>query len=322
MLKTDITLLMKRSIVKTFTMLFASSMLFCLCAEAEQFLILSQDVSSEKMLIAQDVNMCAFQGTFQNDTIIGSSWFGGSRHSDLKFSTTLYSGSCVIYERPFLKEGVVFGIAGNNTHYNLPGNPYFEPRNVSQVSFLLSAYSQRFFCWQWQVQVAVTCDPRHLFYVGYNYYDFLVWGRYDWREDVNFHVGFAAQSGLDIDRFYPVVGMDWQANEKLTFSCVFPLNMSIKYMITDSCFTTLAARFLNTRCRLGTKELLPEAVLEYRNFGIEWGIRYQTIKMLADVHVGITVKGQLNVYDTLAYKKKSYSPPSNLYVGGQFVVVF
>jgi hypothetical protein len=219
-------------------------------------------------------------------------------------------------------EGLGVGIGYINTHFDWNHNPFFKVKDVGQVAFTLSGFSARIKNWMWHAQATLNWEPKYKKFWDYTNYDLILWGKYDYLDNVNLHLGFLAQTGMKIDHIYPIIGFDWTINEKWQLNVILPLNISINYLIDSSWTASLAARVWNIRYRVGEDENVERGLLYYRNQGAEFAINYAKGHFGANIHAGVTLGGQFRVSDRNNQHKRHFDMNSAAYVGGEAVVKF
>jgi hypothetical protein len=191
---------------------------------------------------------------------------------------------------------------------------------MDQLSFTFTTFSQRLHNWLWMASLTANWEPRFNNFSEYTNYDLLFWGRYACNRDFNMHIGFFAQTGMKIDRIYPVIGFDWLINPKWKLNAIFPLNISVVYTINDNWNAALAGRLFDLRYRLGSHE--KRALLQYRNCGAELAINYERKHFSANIHGGVTTGGQFKLSNRHNKNKRHFDMEPAGYCGGEAVVKF
>lgn len=293
--------------------------------------ISTQDFGAEKMESATQEGGHPFRISTHGDWIqrtkIDKSGF---RHNHVNFYTITVQGDGVVYYNPCHSEGIGLGIGYINSRFDMDRNPYFKTKNMDQVAFTVSAFSERLKNWNWHTQLTANWEPRYDNFWEYTNYDIILWGRYAYRERVNLHFGFLALTGMKIDHIYPIIGFDWSFCDKWKLNLVFPLNISIIYEINSGLSASLAARIWNIRYRFGEhendyrgfKRYRNKPLLEYRNYGAELALNYDKGHIAANIHAGVTLGGQFKISNRQNERKNHFDMDSAAYAGGEAVYKF
>ncbi len=287
------------------------------------FDISTQNFGAEKMQYAAEEDQYPFRISAHGDYIqrskIDKKYY---HHSYVNFHTAEISAEGILYYNQCHGEGIGAGVGLVNTRFDWNHNPFFKVKDVNQVTFTVAGFSARVKNWMWHAQVTANWEPKYKDFWDYTNYDIILWGKYDYLDNVNLHFGFLAQTGMKIDHIFPIFGFDWTISEKWQLNAVFPLNLSINYVINSSWTVSLATRIWNIRYRVGKDEHLKRALLYYRNQGAELSFNYGKGHFAANVHAGITLGGKFRISDQKNQNKKHFNMNSAAYVGGEAVVKF
>lgn len=235
---------------------------------------------------------------------IGQSKFTSKRlrHDHIRFNEGQAEAGMVFYYDKECREGARFDLNYTFTNLDWKENPNFHESHFNTIGFSLGFLTNRLCRWLWKAQVRLNIDADHFNFNEYSTWDILFWGRYEYIEDVHIHLGFVALTGMKIDRIYPILGFDWRFAEYWKLNLVFPMNLSLKYCISQSWTASLAARFFDSRHRAGEHEPLPQSIWEYRNSGLELAIDYLWDPYLkVNLHGGTTFGGDAAHSDTPLY---------------------
>ncbi|MEM1283300.1 MAG: hypothetical protein AAGG81_07080 [Chlamydiota bacterium] len=247
----------------------------------------------------------------------------GFRDQKMSFSNWRGSTGMAFCYLAYAREAYAAGVAYNYARLCWDENPFFHQTDFSQVSFLLRLFSNRFCDWIWQGQLAVNVDANQWNFSYYTNYDLVLWGKYDYNDLTNLHLGVIVQTGMKMDRVYPVVGFDYKYNKCWKLNAVFPVNISLEYCY-DCCLTAaLAMRFFDVRYRVNKNENLSMGLFSYRNSGVEFALLYEDNPRLeGNIHVGSTLGGMLRISDRDNKHPKHFKLEPALYVGGELVWSF
>jgi len=284
-----------------------------------------QNVGSEQMIDADKKDDKAFRISVRGDWIQETKIHKKKyRDEKLKFYEAEAELQGVVYYNPCFEEGIGLGLSYNTVHLHWRGNPYFGESNFPQVSFSVAGFSKRAPGWLWQAKATINWQTqKKASFSDYTNYDLLLWGRYEYCPDVLWlHTGFVAQTGMKIDRIFPIIGFDWVINDKWKLNAVFPLNLSIVYSFSDKWSIDLAGRLWSPRRRVKKHEELSEGLFRYRNSGAELGLNYNTDWFRVNAHIGYAFGGVLTISDRNNKHKKHIDFDSSSYAGGELVFKF
>src|SRR5207253_1827552 len=130
------------------------------------------------------------------------------------------------------------------------------------------------------------------------------------------------ETGLRMDRVYPVLGVDWQISQKWKLSLVYPMNISLMYSYNPRWSIGPAARFFDSRFRVRHKDHSLKPLVRYTNVGSEFIVRYDTDLMSANIHAGYTLGGTFRVADRRNRHAKHYYLDPSPYAGAEIDVKF
>lgn len=241
----------------------------------------------------------------------------------LSFGTAEAQASMVFYYDECLQEGANIELFYENTMLDWD-NPYFDQSDYSTVGFALGGFSKRLTGWTWTGQVIVNFDNlKYWNFSDYMYYDFFMWGRYELCHNLGAHIGFYAETGMKVDRVYPIIGIDWVYNCNWKINAIFPMNMSIVYTLNPNWSFALAARIFDERNRVGNREFLSRGLWHYQSSGAEFGAYYKLANWLsANIHAGYTIGGHLKVSDRNNNHGHRFRLEPAPYAGGDVSVNF
>ncbi len=263
---------------------------------------------------------CQLEASFD---MIGRSKFNRhDGHGHIRYSRGNIETSCGFYYNPCYKEGLAATVGYTYTLMDWKHNPFFHQKHFHTATVGLSAFSHRLCDWLWRSQVAINMDTDH-FNFHYTTYDLLLWGKYEYCEDIGLHVGLLAFTGLRIDRVYPIIGFDWKYSCHWKFNLVFPIDISAVYTINDCWSVSLTGRPFYSRNRAAKHSRLSNAVFEYENAGAEFAVNYQLSDWLhANVHVGEAFGGKLKVANQHDHHPHHFRFNSAGYIGGEVDISF
>lgn len=212
------------------------------------------------------------------------------------FSEGDVSLDAVFWYNPEHQEGLTAGFGYTHNNIDWHRNPYFDRNNFNAYVFRIGAFTKRATDWFWIAFGQMNLDADHTNWNQYANYDLLLWGRYNFIPDVGLHVGFVAMTGMKIDRIWPVLGFDWKIDKHWMLKMVFPLDMALIYEFNKCWCAEVAFRAFMSRYRLGKHELLSKGLVQYRNYGAEFGVTYHHNNSIkANVHVGYAAGDELKI---------------------------
>lgn len=231
-------------------------------------------------------------------------------------------GSVVWYYDPECGEAADFLVGYSNSLVRWEDNPFFDKTTFHTVRVGIGGLSNRLEDWLWRGRVIANIDADH-WQRDYMTYDLFLWGRYDYCQDIGVHLGFYGLTGMRIDRVYPILGFDWAMNEKWQLNVIFPMDISLTYLINDCWNAALVWRPFLDRHRVGESEPLSEALWFYQSSGAELAFNYTVCDWLsANVHVGGLFGGELKISNRDYRHKRHIKLKGAGYFGGEFVVNF
>lgn len=240
---------------------------------------------------------------------------GFFKDDEITFTEGTADASMVFYYEPACSEAANVGLGYTTSWIHWEQNPWFSQEYFHTVSLALGGFSGRLEDWVWRGQLQINYDTGSHFSAEYFNYDFLLWGRYSVKENMGLHIGIFAETGMRTDRILPVLGIDWRMNPKWSINLVFPLNVSIKYLITPRWSLSLAGRVFDSRHRVRDDQSFPKAVIRYTNTGGEMMLKYEIGTFVFNVHGGSTFGGQYRIASPHNHQPHHYKIKPSLYGG-------
>lgn len=216
---------------------------------------------------------------------INKNFFKGD---EFQFGVANAELTCVYYYCPEYSEAANVALAYTETYFGWKENPWFDQTDFHTVTLSLGGITKRFNRWTWRGQLQINYDGFEVFETAYFNYNIILWGRYQWCKDIGIHMGFYVETGMRMDRIYPIIGFDWQISQRWKLNAVFPFDMSLQYLITKEWTVALAGRTFSSRHRVGPDESHPRYVARYGGFGIEGMLKYTGNGFTANIHAGVT----------------------------------
>lgn len=242
---------------------------------------------------------------------------------DVKFGIVEVDVSSVIYYDPCHQEALTATIGYTYTNIDWK-NPFFRQHDFNTVSIAIGGFSKRDPCWRWAGQVQVNADINGFHLWDYITVDMILAGRYTWNECVGLHIGFIALTGMKIDHIYPIIGFDWRINEHWKLNAVYPLNISLLYIMNEQWSVGIAQRNFEVRHRVDHDNHLKRGLIQYQATGIEAGIYYLSCDQAieANLHVGEILGGKVKVANEHHKHSKRFRFKTAPYFGGDLAYRF
>jgi hypothetical protein len=283
-----------------------------------------EDVGSWEIEKAGKQGEDPYQAEFSGDWIGDSKFTQDSVEGDhIRYGNLEAELEALGYWDECHREGFKIALSYEQSHLDWASNPFFDRRHFNTASLALLAFTERFCGWTWIGQARYNIDANNWGFVDYSTYDWLVWGRYSYRQNIGLHLGVYAQTGIHLPLVLPIVGLDWQFLRDWKLSCVFPLNISLVYAL-DACWNLrLGGRWWSDRHRVGKHEHLMQAIWRYSNYGVELGTSCSVSDCLrGDLHAGLAFCGKVKVADRGGHESKTFRFKPAAYFGGELVVNF
>ncbi|GAB4225402.1 MAG: hypothetical protein Tsb0021_00010 [Chlamydiales bacterium] len=224
--------------------------------------------------------------------------------------------------------GFSLGVGYEQTRIDWKNNEFFNNGNYNRLT--LSGFRFTKCTDQWDVRLGFIgrFDTYHIDFSYHTTWDFLFWGRYSWNswfcDDVGLHFGTIWKTGIDKSWALPIVGIDFAYSSCLKINLVFPVDLSLVYQINKSWYFVATNRFWNTRQRLRADEPLSEGIFEYRNAGIDFGLRYESGYFAAgQLHIGSTYRdGDIKISNKNDHTIRHNKFKGAFYFGGEIDLKF
>lgn len=272
-----------------------------------------QDIGSEK--INQPVKRNPFSFETHIDAISPSKINKGFYKGDkIHYAEADIEAGMIVYYQPMYTEGARIALSYSPTYLQWVNNPWFDQDHFNLISLSLSGFTKRLDDWFWRVQLTANFDAEK-WSCQYTSYDLLLWGRYTCYKSIGLHFGFLAQTGLRMDRVYPVIGFDWQISRQWNLNLVYPVNISLTYSFSPRWSIGAAGRLFSPRFRVHHQDHSYKPLVRYTNVGAEFIIKYEREAMSANIHVGSTLGGTLRLANRQNDHARHYHLDPSAYAG-------
>lgn len=256
---------------------------------------------------------------FISDTKIRKGYYKGDY---LEFSEAEAELGFVFYYCPAYTEGASAAISYIPTKIKWKENPWFDQDHFHTASLSFTSFTQRLPGWFWRGQFTLYTDAQQWDLEQYTWYDIILWGRYTYLEELGLHVGMIAETGMRMDRIYPILGADWQVSKRWKLNLVFPVNVSLEYLITEKWAVALAGRTFNSRHRVAPNEANGRSLVRYENTGAEFAVKFNGRYLTANIHAGSTLGGRYRIADKRNHHPHTYKLDPSGYVGAELELHF
>jgi|GEM_PF-1480731 len=243
------------------------------------------------------------------------------KHEEISFVGFDINASMIFYYDKDNHEAVNVDLGYNRTNIHWKENIFFTQNVFNTATISLNAQTSRMCDWLWKGKIAYNVDTDHFDIQEYSTWDLFGWGRYNLSDDYGLHIGIIVLTGMKIDHVYPIIGFDWIINEKWKLNAVFPVNMSVVYLIDEYWSLDVTFRAIETRNRVGKHENLSKAIVQYFNKGIEFGVNYDVGDSIqANIHLGQMLGGRLKIANKQNDRPRHFDFNSAPYIGAEVLV--
>lgn len=242
----------------------------------------------------------------------------------LQFAIAEVELSAVFYHNPCYEEGASVGISYCYNRIDWRRNHLFNQKDFNEACLTLSFSSKRLCSWLWQAQVSANFDNLKCWsFNDYMNYDMTLWGRYAHSKRLGIHIGFIALTGMKIDRVYPIIGVDYEFNQRWKLNLVFPVNLSVIYTFNKSWSASFGGRLFYERHRLDSNEVLSKGLIVYTTAGAELAINYSPKEWFyANIHAGYDFGGRFKTANRNYKFKHNYDIDGAPYAGAELDFAF
>ncbi len=248
---------------------------------------------------------------------------GFFKDDEIKFAEAQVEAGMVFYYNECFSEGANVAVTYAVTRIEWEQNLFTNQDLFHTVSLSFGFFTKRVDRWLWKIQIAANCDtPGKNFTGEYINYDGILWGRYDYCKHIGLHFGFIAETGMRMDKAWPIFGFDWQINEHWKLNAVYPVNIGINYSFWKYWSVGADIRFFNTRHRIKRDEAGSRDVIRYENTGAELALMYQRGSINYNIHGGYTLGGKYRIANPSNNHPRTYDFKGAGYAGAEVDVRF
>lgn len=245
-------------------------------------------------------------------------------------ATYVEGGASVFYSQ-FLdpNNSLTWRLGYSAFKFDWPENPRFRREEYNYAVGSVAVVSNSIERWRWVLSLGTSVDTKDFNFGQTAVYYGLFWGRYHWRNDVGLHIGFVGNTGMNNNYVFPILGFDWQINQKWKINAIFPLNMSIEYFFnqhwsTSAELTCIGGPTYRTprRAHEGIGEF-HKAIFEIYSKGVDLNLRYKSGKYFtASIGGGWDFGGWILIRDQYNHNGKYYKFDGAPYVQANVGVTF
>lgn len=172
--------------------------------------------------------------------LTGSTVQFGEAHIGLTYHY-LCSGCCEEY---------LIGGGYTYTRLQFPANPFFDQQNYNTATADLGFYWGCICDWEIRGLTRFNLDTDEPNPSHYLWFDFTLWGRLQHKKNIGINVGALIFTGMNVNRGYPIFGIDWRPSEMFEINLVYPTNMSLAWYITPAFKASVGGRLIYSRHRI------------------------------------------------------------------------
>lgn len=248
---------------------------------------------------------------------------GYFKGDDISFAIAQAQLAYTFYYSKVYSEGANVALSYTATRIQWPNNVWFNQERFNTVSLTIAGFTGRLPKWVWRSQIAANLDLGEGYCTGkYLNYDGMLWGRYARCNHMGWHIGFILETGMRMDRVYPIIGLDWLISERWKLNLIFPVNVSLEYLLNQNWTLSLAGRVFNVRHRVNREESHGKHLVRYTNTGIELATKYINHMFVFNIHGGLTLGGDYRIANQHNKHPHHYKFKSAGYFGSALEVKF
>lgn len=218
------------------------------------------------------------------------------KHSKLKY---LDSNTSLFYSHSLNPDNSLsWQIGYDYLRLDWKDNPRFNESDFHNLVGSLAWLSTSTNKWRWILNGGFTVDTKTFNFVDYAVYYGLMWGRYQFRDNVGIHVGAFAYYGIKNGYALPILGADWWISRKWKLTAVFPVDVSLSYQIAQNWSTDITYSSFGGPYRLPRRAhhghgRYHHAIFEVYATGADWNLECNYNVLKAGIGVGYNFGGWL-----------------------------
>ncbi len=116
-------------------------------------------------------------------------------------------------------------------HLGWKENPRFSQEDFTNAIASLGYATTSVENWRFVFNAGVTVDTKTFDFAQSGLYSGLIWGRYQYCQNLGLHVGVFGYVGIENGYTMPVAGVDWTINPDWSLNLIFPFNISLEHKL-------------------------------------------------------------------------------------------
>lgn len=212
--------------------------------------------------------------------------------------------------------GLVFGAGWVGSEVKMVENPEFDETKFNYVTLSLAAFTRAFPDWTWTFSLSTFLDSEVFSFIDYALYRGVLWGKYELSPYLELDFGFIAEIGLNKEKLWPILGFVYTPSDCWRIHAVYPIRVSVDYLVRDWITLAGSIRFLRNRHRVTKEEPNPRGIFEYHTIGAEFDLILIPLKRLSiKGFAGTTFNGDLKMTDSQNREAQHFKFKGSPYVG-------
>ena len=217
------------------------------------------------------------------------------------------------------KNAFSFELGYSNMDLNWNGNPSFTQKHFNDVVATVAFVSTALEKWRWVINAGAHLNVDHFSFSNNTFYTGMLWGRYQYMENIGVSIGVIGQSGNHSTYILPIIGIDWGFWTIFRLHGIFPLDLSFRmYFMRELYFAVTYRGFggwYKSFHGVGSDEPLPNAQFSTYASGVDGGIYYDKGGYYAILYGGYNFGGWVLIRDKFGNNPNYYHFNGGPYAG-------
>jgi hypothetical protein len=221
--------------------------------------------------------------------------------------------------------GVLAGVGYRWTRMNWNNSSFIRHQRFEEIGAFIRGFSYALPCWCWKFGAGWWQQTYKLSNMGrYGMAELFAWGRYDYIPGrMGLHIGILSQPGKRKGFTRPIIGLDYKFRNGFLLDCIYPIDITLLYPVQRWLKMGLAARFNRARDRMRPDDIVPEGIIEYRDWGAELRAVVEPIKgICAEAYAGSTIWSFVRVTSQMNDRVVYRNLDSVFYYGGHVFLAY
>lgn len=258
-------------------------------------------------------------------------WVAEAQFEKSKWHHINYSDSdlSLYYTQFFDDENTLtYGVGYDYLRLKWDQNPRFNQTNFHYLVGSLGFVSTTLERWRWIINTGFSVDAARMDFGPSAVYHAMLWGRYQFIDQIGIHMGALGWYGVKNGRGFPVFGFDWRFNDKWSGNAIFPIDYSITYSFDESWSLETAYASMGgpykypRRAHHGTAGFRDPIFFVYSN-GVDLTLKYKFEHLLrVALGIGWDFGGWVYIKDHESHHGKYYHFKSAPYAQGTVALTF